>query len=112
MAKRGKYRQYNNLMNKRKDKREKWVEKPQQTFQNTDYRKKVVGRDMYSRVAAEHSKHYIGERVILNRFIEKNEKERTVGGVVVGLYPHFLLIDCGNYKTSVTYKDLVLGGRA
>ena len=104
MAKRGKYRQYNNEPKKRE--KRSVVE-----YDTTAIRKREVGHQMYDRVAAERYRHYIGETIILNRLIQSNEKERTVGGVVVGLYPHFVLVDCGNYRTSVTYKDLVLGGR-
>lgn len=104
MAKRGKYRQYNNEPKKRE-------KRSVAEYDTTGIRKRVDGRQMYGRVAAERYRHYIGETIILNRLIQSNEKERTVGGVVVGLYPHFLLVDCGNYRTSVTYKDLVLGGR-
>lgn len=76
-----------------------------------EHTRKIAGRTMYDRVAAERYRHYIGEKVILNRLIQSNEREKTVGGVVVGLYPYFLLVDCCNYKTSVTYADLVLGGK-
>ena len=102
-TKRGSYRSYN--QNRREgqlpisDKGASYVSKVK------------TGIDMSSRVTAEPLKHYIGERVIINRLIESNEKEKTLGGVVIGLYPHFLLIDCGNYKTTVSYTDLVLGGR-
>lgn len=63
-------------------------------------------------IRTESLKHYIGEKIVINRRIElpDGNVSKTLGGVVVGLYPHFLLLDCGNYKTSITYKDLVLGG--
>lgn len=60
-------------------------------------------------IRMERAKHFIGERMIINRPIPGTEKGRTVGGVVVGLYPHFILLNCGFYKTSITYKDLLLG---
>ena len=103
---RGKYRQYNepSLIKKR-------ARSEQRTNNPTEVRKRTDGENMYDRVAAERYRHYIGENVIINRLIWSNENARTVGGVIVGLYPHFALIDCGNYKTSVTYKDLVLGGK-
>lgn len=68
---------------------------------------------MTSLIRTEQFKHYIGEKIIINRRIEMPDGNisRTLGGVVVGLYPHFLLLDCGNYKTSISYKDLVLGGK-
>lgn len=102
-TKRGSYRSYN------QDRREGQLPV---SDKGSLYESKVkTGIDMSSRVAAEPLKHYIGEKKTINRFIESNEKERTVGGVVIGLYPHFLLLDCGNYKTTVSYTDLVLGGR-
>lgn len=111
MAKRGKYRRYNGLWEKGSKKIKLIEEKDVSTKFSTEHARKIAGKGMYDRVAAERYRHYIGEKVILNRFIEKNEREKTVGGVVVGLYPHFVLVDCGNYKTSVTYTDLVLGGK-
>lgn len=105
MAKRGKYMTYNEPKPKKREKRSV------AEYDTTSIRKREEGHQMYGRVAAERYRHYIGETIILNRLIQSNEKERTIGGVVVGLYPHFVLVDCGNYCTSVTYKDLVLGGR-
>ena len=102
-TKRGSYRNYNQ---NRREGQMPSIDK------GSTYKSRVkAGVDMSSRVAAEPLKHYIGKRIIINRFIESNEKERTIGGVVIGLYPHFLLLDCGNYKTTVSYTDLVLGGR-
>ena len=66
---------------------------------------------MYRMVHDEKFKHYIGENVIINRVIKYPEAERTVGGCVIGIYPHFLLLDCGSYKTTISYKDLILGGK-
>lgn len=109
--KRGKYRRYNGLMEKRAKKKKLIEEKDVSTKFSNEHARKIAGRTMYDRVAAERYRHYIGEKVILNRLIQSNEHEKTVGGVVVGLYPYFLLVDCGNYKTSVTYADLVLGGK-
>ncbi len=100
MGKRGKYRQYN---------------EPKKHIVRTGImrsdEKIGQGQMMYRRIHDEKLKHYIKEKIILNRVIEYPEKERTVGGVVIGLYPHFLLVDCGNYNTTISYKDLVLGGR-
>lgn len=104
---RGKYRQYNEPSTiKKRTRSEEQAKNP------TEVRKRIDGQQMYDRVAAERYRHYVGETIVLNRFIEKNEREKTVGGVVVGLYPHFVLVDCGNYKASVTYADLVLGGKS
>lgn len=99
---RGKYRQYNT-----------YTGKQNRIAHNPETRDSKIGNGkiMYRRVHDEKFKHYIGEKIILNRIIEPNEKERTVGGVVIGLYPHFILLNCGFYKTTVTYKDLVLGVR-
>ncbi len=108
MAKRGKYRSYNEGFEKKKVNK---GDTDVSTKFTNEYSRKIAGRTMYDRVAAERYRHYIGEPVILNRLIQSNERERTIGGVVVGLYPHFVLVDCGNYKTSVTYTDLVLGGK-
>ena len=69
------------------------------------------GKAMFKAERFEKFKHFIGEQIIIHRQIQSNEKERTVGGCVVGIYPHFLLLDCGNYKTTISYKDLLLGGR-
>ena len=102
-TKRGSYRNYN--QNRREG------QTPSINKGSTYESRVKAGIDMSSRVAAEPLKHYIGERIIINRLIESNEKEKTLGGVVIGLYPHFLLIDCGNYKTTVSHTDLVLGGR-
>lgn len=109
MAKRGKYRSYNETPKKRKVKEsQKYIHRVSEPA-DTRGMKIDMGKQMYRRVLDERFKHYIGEQVIINRMIESNEKERTVGGVVVGLYPHFILLDCGFYKTTVSYKDLVLG---
>jgi hypothetical protein len=72
---------------------------------------RLAGKMMRRRVIDEKSKHFIGEKITLNRIIESNEKERTVGGRVIGIYPHFLLLSCGNYRTTVSYTDLVLGAK-
>lgn len=104
MGERGKYRQYND--------KEKVPCFQRFKPKDVSFMHKVHnGKDMYSRVAAERWKHYIGEKIILNRPIQSNENLRTVGGVVVGLYPRFLLIDCGFYKTTVQYTDLVMGAK-
>ena len=66
---------------------------------------------MRDRVTAEPCKHFIGEKIVLDRQIEKDYKERTNEGRVIGIYPHFLLLSCGNYKATISYKDLVLGGK-
>jgi len=71
----------------------------------------IAGEMMKRRVIEEKGKHFIGEKITLNRIIESNEKERTVGGRVIGIYPHFLLLSCGNYRTTVSYTDLVLGAK-
>ena len=104
---RGKYRRYNEKTSYVKERIHDKMAMSESTFSI----KLAEAMDMRSRVNFERFKHFVGETIIINRIIESNEKERTVGGVVVGLYPHFLLIDCGNYKTSISYKDLCLGGR-
>lgn len=71
----------------------------------------MAGRVMTRKIRNEKAKHFIGERIILNRQIDRKEKGRTIGGVVIGIYPHFLLLDCGFYKTTISYKDLVLGAK-
>ena len=109
--KRGKYRRYNGLWDKKQKKIKLIEEKDVSTRDTTEYRRKIVGKRMYDRVAAERYRHRVGEKIILNRLIQSNEKERTVGGVIIGLYPHFILLDCGNYKATVSYVDLILGGK-
>ena len=72
-----------------------------------------IGLAFAERVRDEKNKHYIGEKVIINRRVDTRtgESHRTMGGCVIGIYPFFLLLDCGNYKTTVSYTDLVLGGK-
>lgn len=74
---------------------------------------KQIGLSFADRVRDEKLKHYIGEKIILNRKTDfrTGESHRTMGGCVIGIYPFFLLLDCGFYKTTVSYKDLVLGGK-
>lgn len=97
--KRGKYMQYNN------DTTKKSKVAHIQHLRNT-------GRGMYDRVAAERCKHFIGEKMVLNRRAEKDfGMGPTVEGRVIGIYPHFLLLHCGNYKSTVSYMDLILGGK-
>ena len=98
---RGKYRQYNIRAGASK-----------QSEKGSTYEHNLSeGLYMADRVAAERCRHYIGEELILNRKFDKGLKGLTIGGVVIGLYPHFILLDCGNYKASITYTDLVLGGK-
>ena len=109
MAKRGKYRAYNKGFEgfKKVNKGDADVS----TKFTNEHERKIAGSAMYYRVAAERYRHYIGEKRTINRLIQSNERERTIGGVVIGIYPHFLLLDCGNYNTTITYTDLVLGGK-
>ena len=70
-----------------------------------------VGLQMKKAITSERCSHYIGEKIVIKRKIDNKEKEKTVDGCVIGIYPHFLLLDCGNYNTTISYKDLVLGGK-
>ena len=100
--KRGKYMQYNNdKVNVKKSKIAHL-----QNLRNT-------GKGMHDRVAAERCKHFIGEKMVLNRRIDKDlgGAGPTIEGRVIGIYPHFLLLHCGNYKATATYIDLILGGK-
>ena len=100
MGKRGKYRQYNEP--KRNAVRSGLMRSDEKIGQ---------GQIMYRRVHDEKFKHYIGEKRTLNRVSEYPEKDKTIEGVVIGLYPYFILLDCGEYNTTISYKDLILGGR-
>jgi hypothetical protein len=62
------------------------------------------------RVAREKCKHHIGEKIVLNRRIPGSDAV-IVGGVITGLYPHFVLVDCGFYNATISYKDMVLGAK-
>lgn len=74
--------------------------------------RKFEGKDMYMKVKCGWAEHFIGEVVKVHRQTWSNEKEKTVDGLVVGIYPHFLLLDCGNYKTTITYTDLEMDRKA
>lgn len=104
---RGKYRQYDAV--KKYNKR---AGASKQSEKGSTYEQLLAaGINMADRVAAERCRHYIGKELILNRKFDKDLRGLTVGGVIVGLYPHFILLDCGNYKATITYTDLVLGGK-
>ena len=123
MAKRGKYKSYlgkskgvkktKKVVVEKVEKKEP-VKKRRTLNSSVSLQNILEGIDMSNAVAFEKHKHFVGEKIVLNRKIDlpdKRENARTAGGVVIGLYPHFLLVDCGNYKTTVSYKDLVLGGK-
>ncbi len=69
---------------------------------------------MKQAVDSEKAKHFIGEHIKFTR--KKYEETKgakidiSVDGYVEGIYPHFLLLKCKNYKTTVSYKDLILLG--
>ena len=103
----GKYMQY---LQEKKQKTE-GIKNPDYVVDSRVHDTVKLGKDFAKRISAEKNKHYIGERIVLNREIDPRFKERTMGGCVIGIYEHFLLIDCGNYKSTISYKDLVLGGK-
>lgn len=75
----------------------------------------IAGKQMYKDITNEKSKHFIGERIKLKRDHYKTEKEECVDGYVTGIYQHFLLLKCyakdgSTYNTSISYKDLIMGG--
>lgn len=113
--KRGRYRKYT------KDQRRRAQRKQYaKNYKATEWQMKVVreetfgakvaaGRRMFVRaVYLEKLGHFIGEHMVVKRQAISNEKERDVDGLVVGIYPHFLLIDCGDYKTTISYTDLAI----
>ena len=112
-AKRGKYRQYDkNKYNKNyKSTGNGWELK---AMNESTYETKISEAiRMAAKVHMERFKHYIDDEVpeviSLERFARyPQEKDTDVDGLVVGIYPHFLLVDCGNYKTTISYKDLVM----
>lgn len=103
-AKRGSYRGYNKeryANNYKSIGDHKRIAMQEDTYLS----KKFAGKDMYTKVKRGIAEHFIGEVVKVHRQIQSNEKEKSVDGLVVGIYPHFLLLDCGNYKTTITYAD-------
>ena len=60
----------------------------------------IDGMNFANAVKREKAKHFIGEKVAV----------RGIKGEVIGIYPHFLELKTENYKMSVSYKDLLLGG--
>lgn len=100
-SKRGKYMSYNTVSHNARE-----------SHQSTLHNLKMIGKNTYDRVAAERCRHYIGEKMIINKKVDKETSAgETVEGRVIGIYPHFLLLHCGNYKTTVSYIDILLGGR-
>lgn len=100
-SKRGKYMSYNTVSHNARE-----------SHQSTLHNLKMIGKNTYDRVAAERCRHYIGEKMVINKKVDKETSAgETVEGRVIGIYPHFLLLHCGNYKTTVSYIDILLGGR-
>lgn len=104
--KRGKYKGYNKKYydNNFKTTQYHRADNAEQTFLSKLY----LGSLMYQNVLEESKNHFIGERIAFKKG-EYPERTEDVGGLVVGIYPHFLLLDCGNYKTTVPYEDLIIG---
>jgi hypothetical protein len=108
--KRGRYRKYTKDQRRRAQRKQyaknyKATEWQMKAVREETFGAKIAaGRRMFVRaVYLEKLNHFIGKHIVI--------KERDVDGLVVGIYPHFLLVDCGDYKTTISYTDLVLGGR-
>lgn len=111
--KRGSYRKYNKKSYAKNYKSTGLGWELKAVTEETFGKRIADGLRMASKVHSERFRHYVDtecpEVISLDRFTRyPQEKGTNVDGLVVGIYPHFLLVDCGNYKTTISYKDLVM----
>ena len=75
----------------------------------TDEVKIAAGRRMYIMVVyLEKLNHFIGETITIEKESFFKDRSEYIEGKVIGIYPHFLLVDCGEFNTTVSYKDILL----